>query len=103
MYLRANCKQTFLRGFCNISCWIICRELDWRAESESVVEEETQTESEADSKEGEDEGEGGVGEEGEEEEEGRRMWSMMPMHAARLPASTITVSSRENDTAEGKE
>jgi hypothetical protein len=96
-YLRANCKQTFLKGFCNISCWIICGELDWRAESVSVVEEETEAESEADS---EEEGEGGVG--GVEGDEGRRMWSMMPMHAARLPASTMTVSSRENDTEEEK-
>jgi hypothetical protein len=60
------------------------------------AESEAESESEADS----DEGEGGVG---EGVEEGRRMWSMMPMHAARLPASTMTVSSRENDTAEGKE
>lgn len=96
--LRANCKQTFLKGFCNISCWIICRELDWRAESVSVVEADSEADSE---EEGEEEGEGGVGE-GVEEGEGRRMWSMMPMHAARLPASTMTVSSRENDTAEGK-
>ena len=59
----------------------------------SVVEAESEAESEADSEEGE----------GMEEGEGRRMWSMMPMHAARLPASTMTVSSRENDTAEGKE
>ena len=65
-----------------------------------MVEEETEAEPETDSEEGEEEG--GVGE-GGEAEEGRRMWSMMPMHAARLPASTITVSSRENDTTEGKE
>lgn len=64
----------------------------------SVVEADSEADSE---EEGEEEGEGGVGE-GVEEGEGRRMWSMMPMHAARLPASTMTVSSRENDTAEGK-
>ena len=65
--------------------------------AEEETDSETDSEEEGEGGEGEG-GEGGVGE-GEEAEEGRRMWSMMPMHADRLPASTITVSSRENDTA----
>lgn len=66
--------------------------------AEEETDSETDSEEEGEGGEGEGEGEGGVGE-GEEAEEGRRMWSMMPMHADRLPASTIIVSSRENDTA----
>lgn len=83
LYLFANAKQTFLKGLCIDSCCIMLV-----LAVEVVLEGVLSMLSDASEV---------------EVEEGMLMCSMIPMQAARLPASTITDSNREYDSEEKEE